>query len=60
MFKITKSYDSVHRVFQGTITLLKLLHFSIMAGLLGGIHFEVGIGILNNELTIGLHKWNKQ
>ena len=59
MFKITKSYDSINRVFNGTITLLRLIHFTIMAGLLGGVHLEIGFGIYKHELTIGIHKWSK-
>lgn len=59
MFKFTKSYDSKNRVFHGTITLLRLIHFTIMAGLLGGVHFELGLGLYKHELTIGLHQWNK-
>lgn len=59
MFKFTKSYDKVNKVFHGTLTLIKILHLTIMAGLLGGVHIELGFGILTHELTIGLHKWNK-
>lgn len=60
MLKFTKSYDPTHRVFQGTLTLLWLFHVSIMAGLIGGIHFEIGIGIHRYEITIGIHEWNKK
>lgn len=60
MYKLTKTYDAIHKVFHGTITLLWILHFNIMAGLLGGIHLELGMGIYKYELTIGIHQWDRK
>jgi hypothetical protein len=59
VFKLTKSYDVVNQVFNGTLTLMKIFHFTIMAGLLGGVHLELGLGFYKHELTIGLHRWSK-